>query len=378
MKRIYLILTPISMTNSEHHTCVELAETSPIKNKKFSHIKYSLLALILFFNSLAWGQETPEAGIQKVTDALNASIKMQRDSLELNLNQIDQRLQNAEITAEEATALQQAAKEDYASILDDILYEKISDLWSKKQEIDEAVFGITAEEEMVENIEIDVDSTQQEAPSNPYKPKLFKNSKYKVGVKFAFGWNNRIINNDINTLENSPYSERASIFVEYGINKTIPLSENVFKFKYGIDFKYAELKLFDNKYHNILGEVTEISVHPETLKKSKLTTYQILIPLDFVFDFSKKTDDAKVKKGFIMGFGGYGGINYYTKEIIKFKDFEFRKQENYGSFNVNPFIYGVSAQIGYGNLSLYAKYDLSTYFKEDNKNIVYAGLRFDL
>jgi len=344
-------------------------------------MKIKFLFIFLFFNAIVWSQETPEAGIKKVTDDLNALIKEQQDSLQLQINKIDERIKNAEITEEDATALKQEAKENYALALEDILYEKIDSIWLKKQEIDEQVYGKLTDEEM--EVEVLQDSTQGPPPpamENPYKPKLFKNSKYKPGVKLAIGWNNMFWNNDFSTLESSPYSERGSIFIEFGFNKTIPLSKksNLFNFVYGIDFKYSELKLFNNLYHKDLGDITVITTHSEELKKSKLTTSQILIPIEFILDFSKKSEDLKTKKGFKMGVGGYVGVNYYTTEMIKFKNSELRKQINYGNFNTNPIVYGLSGTIGFGKVALYTTYDLNTFYKNGNSNNISAGIRFDL
>ncbi|MCC7520685.1 MAG: outer membrane beta-barrel protein, partial [Flavobacteriaceae bacterium] len=111
---------------------------------------------------------------------------------------------------------------------------------------------------------------------------------------------------------------------------------------------------------------------------SKLTTSQILIPLELEFNLSRKSED-ELKKGFKLGIGGYAGLNYFTKEVIKFDESaELRKQENYGSFNVNPFVYGLSGYLGYNRYALFVKYDLSTFFRESDTRAISAGLRFNL
>ena len=49
-------------------------------------------------------------------------------------------------------------------------------------------------------------------------------------------------------------------------------------------------------------------------------------------------------------------------------------------YNTNDFVYGVGAYVGIGEVSLYAKYDINTIFKDQavDYNNVSLGLRFDL
>lgn len=336
-------------------------------------MKSKLLLFLLFIPFAFLAQETPEEGIKKITDELNALIQSKKDSLQINLASIDERLKKGEITEDESVTLRKEANETYATELDDILYEKMDEIWVKKGEIDTAVFG---EQEMAEE-EVYDSVPPMEMPAQKLKKKLDK-----IGFMFAFGFNNMILDNDFATLDDSKYSLRGSTFLEFGWNKNIPLikESKLLKFRYGLNFKYSELKLFSDQFHADLGDVTAVQYHLEELKKSKLTTSQVLIPLEFEFDFGGKTDDnGKYKKGFIVGLGGYAGMNYFTKEVIKFKDAELRKQYNFGNFNTNPFVYGLSSYVGYGKYSLYFRYDLNTFFKEgEYGNNVFAGLRIGI
>ena len=110
------------------------------------------------------------------------------------------------------------------------------------------------------------------------------------------------------------------------------------------------------------------------------------MPAHLEFDFTKKEikDDKtifKTHESFRMGFGGYAGVNVKSKQILCFEDATGNDvtQKTKGDFNVNDFIYGVSAYIGYDEVSLYAKYDLNPVFQNnavDQKNIS-LGIRFD-
>ncbi len=111
-----------------------------------------------------------------------------------------------------------------------------------------------------------------------------------------------------------------------------------------------------------------------------------MLPLHLEFDFSGKSqkDDKTVFKthqSFRLGVGGYFGGNIKSKQILDFEDADDHdvKQKTKGNFNVNDFIYGASAYIGYKEVSLYAKYDISPLFKDNvvDQNNISFGLRFD-
>ena len=70
-----------------------------------------------------------------------------------------------------------------------------------------------------------------------------------------------------------------------------------------------------------------------------------------------------------------------SKQITKFSDNGHNVTiKEKGGFNTNDFIYGVSTYIGYGETSLYLKYDLNQLFKDNavKQNNISLGVRFDL
>ena len=70
------------------------------------------------------------------------------------------------------------------------------------------------------------------------------------------------------------------------------------------------------------------------------------------------------------------------KQIVRYEDENGNKvkTKTKGDYNVNDFVYGVSAYIGYGEISLYAKYDLQPVFANNDidQNNLSLGIRFDL
>ena len=73
-----------------------------------------------------------------------------------------------------------------------------------------------------------------------------------------------------------------------------------------------------------------------------------------------------------------GNVNY-DDMITKEEFWEEVKNKEKGDFNVSDLTYGLSAYIGYGATSLYAKYDINPMFKNNNidQNNVSLGIRFD-
>jgi len=56
------------------------------------------------------------------------------------------------------------------------------------------------------------------------------------------------------------------------------------------------------------------------------------------------------------------------------------QKDKVSGFNTTPFVYGLSSYVSFGNVALYAKYDLSPIFKDQSidQNNISLGLRFDL
>ena len=65
-----------------------------------------------------------------------------------------------------------------------------------------------------------------------------------------------------------------------------------------------------------------------------------------------------------------------SKQVI----WEEYKVKQKGDFNASDFLYGLSAYIGYENISLYMKYDLNPMFKNNaiDQNNISFGIRLDL
>ena len=84
---------------------------------------------------------------------------------------------------------------------------------------------------------------------------------------------------------------------------------------------------------------------------------------------------------FKFGIGGYAGVRLATQTKLSYKeDGNSVRDKSRRNFNASDFVYGLSAYVGVGQVSLYAKYDLNPLFKDQlvDQHNVSLRLRFDL
>ncbi|MAZ73470.1 MAG: hypothetical protein CMC70_10025, partial [Flavobacteriaceae bacterium] len=180
---------------------------------------------------------------------------------------------------------------------------------------------------------------------------------------FSFGLNNALIEGE--SLEDSPYKIAGSRYAELGLvwSTRVFKESNWLRFRYGLSFQFNGLKPTDNRYFVDTGAQTELQDFGLDLDKSKFRMDHLVIPIHFEIGPSRKIEKEDyfrytTNKSFKIGFGGYAGVNLSTRQKLKFEDEgEDVKQKLKAGYNTNNFIYGLSGYIGYGDISLYAKYD---------------------
>jgi hypothetical protein len=240
----------------------------------------------------------------------------------------------------------------------------------------------------------DQDSTRRFTLHLNYPLRIEKNDEKEKGkgesrttsqFVFAFGANNLVTNSAV---ANSDYRYWGSHFYEWGItwNTRLAKNNNLLHAKYGFSVMYNNLRPTDNRYFVENDDQTSLETAAISLKDSRFRNVNLVFPLHLEFDFTKKeTVNDKVifntHEAFRFGIGGFAGVNLKSKQILKFEDADGNDvtQKTKGDFNTNDFIYGVSAYVGYGPLSLYAKYDISPLFKDNavDQHNVSMGVRFD-
>lgn len=314
----------------------------------------------------------------------------EKGQLTQTVEAINLRLDTNEITQEEASNLKTAAAEKHALNIENRL--AIIDNRIALLERNETVMqdtGATLDGYIVEigknkdSDEYDIGSIYI-GPNSKKKPRVY-DKRTTSDLVFAIGFNNALIEGQ--SLNDSPYKIGGSGFVELGWAWKTRVFENTntVRFKYGLSMQWNKLDIKDNLYYTEENDVVSLEEYPLNVSKSKFRTTNLVIPLHFEFGPSKKIerDDYfrySTYKKFKIGIGGYGGVVLQSLQKLKYDEDGSKQKDKFKDYNTNNFVYGLSSYISWGNVGIYAKYDLSTIFKDQaiDQNNISLGLRFDM
>lgn len=352
-------------------------------------IIFYAVATLCLFASKTFAQETFEQRARVIAEKIETITKEEKDALKAEVEDINKQLDNDQITQEQADA----KKEAFATIRANNIETKVSLEEAKlTQLVKEKVEGKVASDSG-EGKQFGIFWKSNGKNSEAYKKK--QDSLYEIRsdrrttsqLVFASGFNNTINEGDLGTLNDSDFKFYDSQFYEWGItfNTRLAKNRNLLHAKYGLSLMYNNLRATDNRSFVVNGNQTELDENSIHLKESRFRNVYLVLPLHLEFDFSKKKIDGdkvyfRSHESFRFGIGGYAGAHLKSKQILRYEiDDRNVKERTKGDFNANNFIYGLSAYIGYKQVSLYAKYDLSPLFKDNamEQNNVSLGLRFD-
>ncbi|MBQ4803026.1 hypothetical protein J8L88_09225 [Aquimarina sp. MMG015] len=314
-------------------------------------------------------------------------VLSEKESLKKEVEAINERLVKGELTTAEAQELKEIAAQKHALNIEnrlvivdnqiallernDINYlngkTKLSiGIGAKDRDDGDILFGINVK--------------------NGKKTKVRYDRRTYSDLVVAFGLNNAIV--DGQSLDDSDYKIAGSRFFEIGLawKTRVFKNSNFMRVKYGISYQSNGLKPTDNRYFVQNGDQTELEEFRVELDKSKFRMDNIVVPLHLEFGASKKVETEEKLRfethgKFRIGLGGYVGANISTRQKLKYKEDGDRiKDKIKRDYNTSDLIYGLSTYIGFGDMSIYAKYDLSPIFKNAtvDQNNVSLGLRFDL
>jgi len=377
-----------------------------------------ILLAILGANFSGLSQEKFEDQVKYIKRNIEIIKEQEKEALKAKVEDINQKLENKEISQAQADEMKKAEAEKSAKQISSRiepfeleLRELVKSEVNKDSdaEKDEDSRATTLDDDMDEN-DNDEDEVKKKRGDIRNKSgrgwdidfdwKGERNKKRRgepittTQFVFAFGLNNIISGNDLGTLENNGIKVSNSRFYEWGWTWKTRLTPNsaFLNLKYGLSFTYNNLRPDNNQYYIKDGNKTVLAQHPFSLTDEPyFRMNNFVIPLHLEFDFSKRSKsisedkkDEKIvvrtQKGLRMGIGGYAGVNYRTKQILEFKNDGLRTDlETRGDFNTHDLIYGVSGYIGYRDFSLYTKYDLNTIFTDNTlkQQNISIGARFD-
>lgn len=185
------------------------------------------------------------------------------------------------------------------------------------------------------------------------------------------------------------YDFSDSFALELGIALRTRLfkNSNAIRLVYGLSYQFNKLAPKNNMYFVNNNGTTALEQFPYELKKSFMRFDNLVLPVHIEFGPSKKVEHKDYFRYnnvlmFNAGIGGYVGINTGATQRLQYKvDGQKFVEKTRTDYNVNKFVYGLSAYAGIGGgISLYAKYDLNTLFENStykDHNIAIM-LRWDL
>ncbi len=331
--------------------------------------------LCLFVASLT-AQETFESRAKAIANKIEQITKEEKDSLKLEVAEVNKQLENNQISQEEADLQKNQFAEIRAKNIE------IRTLGAHEQLrllVQEKVDGKISEIDLSKNYVFHFPGMKIKKKQDTIRGELRTTSQFV----FAAGLNNVETNKSV---AHSDFRTWGSHFYEWGVafNSRIFKNDNLLHAKYGISLMYNNLRPTENRIFATNGNQTDLSDAGIHLDDSRFRTVNLVVPVHLEFDFSgNESEDGngfRTHQSFRFGIGGYAGANLKAKQITNYEvdgnDIRMRER---GDFNVNKFVYGVSTYIGYKETSLYLKYDLNPLFEDnivEQRNIS-LGLRFD-
>lgn len=352
-----------------------------------SRIIFYIVVLTLSMVAQVFAQETFEQRAKVIAQNIEKITTEEKEALKKEVEDINQQLERGSITsaqaqeAKEKLAVQRAKNIEERTALEE---QKLTALVKDKvdgkieQNQDSMSFG---KNRIYIRWERDSDYTKKTCS---YPGEQRTTSQFV----FAFGLNNVITDGSFSSLDDSDFRVWGSHFYEWGVtwNTRIFKNDNLLHAKYGFSFMYNNLRPTQNRYFVKEGNQTFLETADVNLNESRLRNVQLVLPLHLEFDLTPKkvnedgTYRFRTHEHIRFGIGGYTGLNFKTKQILRYRedDILVRTKER-GDFNASNFVYGLSAYLGCGPISLYAKYDLNPLFKNNpiEQNNVSFGLRFD-
>ena len=353
------------------------------KQIKYLHMKkhnlYLITCMLLVLTSVN-AQETFEHRVREIADKIEKITKEEKEALKIEVEAVNVEFENGTLTELQADEKKLKLAEQRAKQIT----KKVSELEKElTQLVQEKVDGKINDEKHGEKYSFTFPGMKSKEDKMESKRKKSSASSQFV---FAFGVNNLMTDNSV---QHSDYRYWGSHFYEFGItcNKRLFKNDNLLHLKYGLSLMYNNLRPNNDQYFIENGNQTVLTTNAIDLKESRFKNVNLVAPVHLEFDFSgnnRKSEHHKFKthESLRIGMGGYLGTNLKTKQILKYRDLADNKviEKTKGDFNVNDFIYGLSAYIGYEETSLYLKYDLNPLFKNNvvDQNNISLGIRFDL
>ncbi len=350
---------------------------------------YSAVLFLFLVSQVSFGQEDYQKKIEALKIEKQRIVEQEKEALKLEVRNINQRLENGDISENEATILKEKAAKQRALNIENrvaIVENRIALLERNKGDV------LTLSEiNTIYNDRMRIGLLIDGKPAITFNSRRNKREiKYDrrtySDFVMAVGLNNALIEGQ--SLSDSPYKIGGSRFFEMGWQwrTRVFKNSNWLRFNYGFSFQFNGLKPDGNRIFIQEDGQTVLQEFEYDLDKSKFRMDNLVFPVHFEVGPSrlKKTERSirySIRDQFRLGFGGYGGFSLGTRQKLKYnRDGDNVKDKLKRDYNSSDLIYGVSGYMGIDGVLLYLKYDLNPIFKDADvkQNNISLGLRFDI
>lgn len=341
-------------------------------------VTFYVVALLFLVTTRLTAQETFAERAAAISKNIEMITKQEKDSLKMEVDRVNQMLEKNEVSAADAATKKQEMADKRAKNIEDRVA-------AEEQKLSELVKDKVDGKVPAQKKSFSFSYSNGDAVSDTTTvSKQYVYNRTTSQFVFAIGVN-RLVNDG--EIDDSNFKWRSD-FYEWGLtlNSRIFKNNNLLHLKYGLSLQYNNLRPDNNRMFVVDGKKTVIADSGLDLDVARLRYVNLVVPVHLEFDFTKRTINGDKTyypshNSFRIGLGGYAGANVKEKQILKYdnEDGNKTKVKSKGDYNVNDFVYGVSAYAGYGAFSLYAKYDLQPVFENNDidQNNLSLGIRFD-
>ena len=313
----------------------------------------------------------------------------EKEFLKSKVKEINSKLENGNLSEQEAQDLKLEAAEDSAKNIQDaqsLVYDWASFQKRKYGEVDLEQFqdydsylmiidelGLSPSSFTFKLFDIsskkETDSKSLKERDLPYSNRTF--SDLFIGISF----NNAVLDGGSIDDTSFKFGGSRSFEIGYEWSTRVFKESNFLRINYGFSFQFNGLKPKDNQIFVQNGEQTELESFEFDLEKSKFRMDNLILPVHLQFGESKTTvlDNGNKRfsdHSFKVGVGGFAGINLANTQKLKFDDGRRNeKLKQRDDFNTNNLLYGLSAYVGWETFSIFAQYNLNPIFTDNVRDL---------
>ena len=335
-----------------------------------------LWVICLLATSVTFAQDHSKEAIKKSKYTIDSIVFAEKETLKKKLSAVNQLLKEKKISEE----LSQQMKEELTATTEKNIKEKTAaEAEHLAKLIREGATSASTETQT---------NTLTTAKSDAYKrameelENIFRKKEEKkvntnraldeIELYMAIGFHNL---NSSNGFGDNRFKPLGSKSFELGFTSGFRLlkTNNLLHINYGIAWMHNGLKFKESEYFVRENGVTKsVEYTANKLNKSKLRT-------NFTPPKTKNgVTIYPVHDSFRVGFGGYVGVSIGNSQKIRYDDGSIHKNVIREDLNISPWVYGLSAHLGYKSCVLYARYSLAPLFRNNpvNEYPFSIGIRF--